>query len=256
MQSNNSNLDFVTACEDLGKLLITFSKFQDNESLLDVGYGCGDQMLLWLKELKPSSIIGITNEENQYFEAQKKLDALNFEDKKKVELFCGDAITTLANLLSKQPFQVDHIFVLDAIYHFNTRSKFLCQSRNILKVGGRITFTDVALTTCWNSYPPFIKLFLRLFARIVQIPFQNLICLSDYELHLKEVGFQDIEIECIEQDVWGGFILFLDQHSKYFKEILPNSTWRPYHFIRWLLQYILKNFILHYVIITARKKDK
>lgn len=70
----------------------------------------------------------------------------------------------------------------------------------------------------------------------------------------EDVGFEVVDVEIIEQQVWRGFIQFLEQHEDEMSEILSPKVWRPYKFIKGLLRFILDRNMLHYIIVSARKQ--
>lgn len=142
-------------------------------SFEDIGFGCGDQLLVWLKHVQPSLVVGITSDVSQYRIAAHKLDD-QIQDlmRENVKIFCGDAVD-VQQLLAQQKMemmQFDHVFVLDALYHFRTRIRFWKQVRAHLKQDGRITMTDVVLTQPFAKFSWRIKVFLFIFCKMMDVP--------------------------------------------------------------------------------------
>ena len=50
---------YKTACEDMARLLANSGKFKDVNNLLDVGFGFGEQDLLWVTEFGLKHIEGV-----------------------------------------------------------------------------------------------------------------------------------------------------------------------------------------------------
>jgi len=54
--------DFEEACRALARMVGQAAELGSGDVLLDVGYGCGDQDLLFWREFGPAEIVGITSE--------------------------------------------------------------------------------------------------------------------------------------------------------------------------------------------------
>ncbi|MCG8669884.1 MAG: class I SAM-dependent methyltransferase, partial [Pseudomonadales bacterium] len=105
---------YATACEQLAKKLGTEAKLQAQDHVLDLGFGCGDQLQVWNQHFGVEHIEGWNISQEQYAIALQKHYDCN------VELHCGD-------FFSKTVYdqaQYDKILALDSAYHFNTRSRF------------------------------------------------------------------------------------------------------------------------------------
>ena len=188
--------------------------------MADVGYGCGDSILLQLSHpevAKPSLLCGITSLPSHYRRSRERVN--NFissvdapEDTPAVLLFQGDAVWRSGHqdhpLSPSFQHNFDNILALDCAHHFNTREEFLCQSLRRLTPGGSVALADL----CFSSFPgPVLTLLL---CRVLHtMPKQNIITKEQYMKQMREIGYEGIELEDITPHVFPGFREFLKQRG-------------------------------------------
>ena len=96
------------------------------------------------------------------------------------------------------------ILALDCAYHFNSRRVFLEQSFICLATGGRIALGDICFA------PGSLSLTTRLMIALMgSMPRENVTTTDEYIATLREIGYVDVELEDITQDVFPGFVAFL-----------------------------------------------
>lgn len=112
-----------------------------------------------------------------------------------------------------------NIICKNSAYHFNTRKKFLQQSFQLLKLGGKIVLTDIVLNNSkkLNFYQ---KILLKIIFFKSQIPNENIVTLTKYIQILEDIGFKDINVECIEENVWKVYHQYLIFFLKKINKIL------------------------------------
>lgn len=101
-------------------------------------------------------------------------------------------------------FPFDRILALDCAYHFETRKVFFEQAFEHLSPGGRIALADICLPTTSKS----------LIRRMIDstgalMPKENMVTADEYEAQLRRVGFVDVTVKDITEDVFPGFLSFL-----------------------------------------------
>ncbi|RDB28506.1 Erythromycin 3''-O-methyltransferase [Hypsizygus marmoreus] len=205
---------FPQACESLAIKLIRAAKCRENGSVLDVGHGTGESLILLLSNPsipRPSSVTGITSLQVHHNRSQQRVEQLLSSmkgSKPNVELFAEDAIYHQAthhplNPSSKQAF--DTILALDCAYHFHTRVTFLRQSFQKLLPGGRIALADICFDPKLLESPR-----IWLITSILGLmPKQNMVSKEGYITQMKEIGYTDVQLEDVTDDVFPGFINFL-----------------------------------------------
>lgn len=181
----------------------------------DVGYGSGESLIFQLISPllpRPSSLTGITTLKAQYDQSQIRVNKLLEEKDIKipVTLYHGDAIfrpgaTNHPLDPSSPPKPFTLILALDCAYHFRSRRDFLIQSLERLIPGGRIGLADICLE---DSVPGSIWI-RRVISGLGIVPAENLVSMDQYESVLRDLGYEDIELEDISADVYPGFFAFL-----------------------------------------------
>lgn len=83
----------------------------------DLGYGCGESILLWERRYKPAKIVGVTSMQGHCRVAK---DALGSADDvsldTEIDLQVGDAVSWTQDLASKGDAVFDRIIALDCAY--------------------------------------------------------------------------------------------------------------------------------------------
>jgi len=182
---------------------------------VDVGYGTGESLILLLADRRvprPSSLTGITSLAGHHRRAQDRITQLHFslpEPKPEVALYAGDAVyhdIALDHPLDPSSSRCfDTILALDCAYHFNTRSMFLGQSFVKLVPGGRIALADICFdpSAIGSGKAWLITSFFRI------MPKQNMVSTKEYVSLMKEIGYVDVQLRDITEDVFPGFARFL-----------------------------------------------
>ncbi|PPR06904.1 hypothetical protein CVT24_011594 [Panaeolus cyanescens] len=240
---------FPEACKALALKNILAAQLKPESHILDVGYGTGESLLLLLSDSgipRPSLLAGITSLRAHYERSKKRVEDLKNRSAEaaqtRVVLFHDDAVwsTKSSKHHPLRPLSIespsssttfDAILVLDCAYHFNTRRRFIEQAFEHLKAGGRISLADI----CFSSsalQKSTSKWLIRLFKLM---PSSNIISIEEYEQQMKEMGYMDVIVEDITQDVFPGFTSFLKSRGAgwwIFSQIL---TWYAYAGARFVI---------------------
>ncbi|KAG5648042.1 hypothetical protein DXG03_007077 [Asterophora parasitica] len=214
----------LTSCcglEALATKLIQAAQCKTGDSILDVGYGTGESVILLLSEPsipRPSLIIGVTSLSSHHIRAEKRVERILAHQESKVDpptrvlLHCADAVHQPGQASPSHPLgpsstvKYNGILALDCAYHFNTRWTFLEQSLEKLASGGRIALADI----CFD--PDILKRSRTAWAasKLFQLmPKANMVSPKDYVARMMEMGYVDVQLEDISQDVFPGFVRFL-----------------------------------------------
>ncbi|KAF8078561.1 S-adenosyl-L-methionine-dependent methyltransferase [Lyophyllum atratum] len=206
---------FPQACAALATKLIQAAQCKAGDRVLDVGHGTGESLVLLLSEAsipRPSTITGITSLPAHHHRSQERVDRLlaSLKDPRpEVCLYLGDAVCqpgTTGHPLEPSSNRVfDRILALDCAYHFDTRSAFLQQALHRLAPGGRIALADI----CFDP-----KILLNRRASLItslfkMMPKQNMVSTDNYIAQMEEMGYVDVQLEDITEDVFPGFVQFL-----------------------------------------------
>lgn len=120
------------ASENLMEKLLAFIP-KKRGNILDVACGKGATTSYLLKYYVPSDVAGINISEKQLATCRKNAPGCGFLLMDAVDLGFVDE-------------SFDNIICVEAAFHFNTRERFLREVLRVLKLGGRLVFSDILLT--------------------------------------------------------------------------------------------------------------
>ncbi|KLO13932.1 S-adenosyl-L-methionine-dependent methyltransferase [Schizopora paradoxa] len=215
-----STSSFPEACTNLCDEVLHAARITSTDRVLDVGHACGDSLLHIISQLPsglPLSLTGITSLPAHYEKARTRVEnatrvELDGARQPEIRLHLGDVIYRPSSppnhpfkpLGETDPFPFDKILALDCAYHFETRKVFFEQAFGHLSPGGRIALADICLPATSGS-------FLRrmIDATGALMPRENMVTIDEYETQLRRVGFEDVSVRDITDDVFPGFRAFL-----------------------------------------------
>ncbi|KAH9082150.1 S-adenosyl-L-methionine-dependent methyltransferase [Lactarius deliciosus] len=209
---------FPEACQALAIQLFRVADLKPGGRVLDVGHGCGDSILLQLSHPEvatPSILCGITSLPAHHRRSWERVKSYlsSVDAPPAVLLFQGDAVWRPGcqdhPLSPDFKHDFDNILALDCAYHFNTREEFLRQSLRRLTPGGSVALADL----CFSS-PPGPVLTLLLWRVLRTMPKHNITTKEQYIQQMREIGYEDIELEDITPFVLPGFQQFLKQRGR------------------------------------------
>jgi len=242
--------EFPVACASLASSLADFASLSPGDSLLDVGYGCGDQDLLFWDLYSPSQIVGITSEAAQCGYARGKVSQRNLEDK--IRLFQGNA--TKLSLL-KDPCQTfDKIFALDCAYHFHTREAFLNQAFGRLNPNGKVALGDIFLGR--KPQTLFEYLLLKFLIWGGKIPEQNMVEEDEYKAQFHRAGFVNLKIEYIEDEVFPGLADFIERQQKDIGYMFKPQISFKFSLVAKGLRMVHQRKLFRFALVVAEKVEK
>ncbi|KIW00528.1 uncharacterized protein PV09_07886 [Verruconis gallopava] len=287
--------DFPTACEALLKEVLKAAKILQElkskkdepmnvtVSIIDLGFGCGDQCLYFKRVLESQTrnrifgewrarleaYVGITLEQTQFRVA---LDRLGHETHTQLRIHCADAgrpqswDTELQNDVIKacqmstekdvgikplggtQSHQ-NWVLGLDTLYHFQPSRWGVIEYAN-RQLDASLMAYDLCIA---DDISVWMRVLLRLMSSLGQSPFANWSTVDDYRKKLVSVGYAEdkIEIHDISAHVFRPLASFLkkrEQHLEVYKVPLGR-----YRYVARMFDWWAQTGAVRGCIIVARK---
>ncbi|KAJ3042105.1 hypothetical protein HDV00_008187 [Rhizophlyctis rosea] len=252
---------YEEACQALARMVSDGAPIREGDSVIDFGYGCGDQILYWLQHYNPKTITGVTNEPIQATVANARIQRAGLSNA--ANLFIGDAV----NLASWKPINNEHVIPqngtfdvvlsLDSCYHYRPRTKFLSIASTLLKPQGRLSITDIILGPGATSSPTLLtQILFKAGLLAVGVPLENMVEEQTYRNHIEDAGFKDVEIQDITDDVFPGLVAFIERHRRAVGAVVDvERKWRQYMVVRSALRAVCRKRLLRFVVVTATKGE-
>jgi len=220
--------DYAAACEALAVRLGEAAGLGAGDRLLDVGFGHGDQLLLWKARFAVGPVTGVEVDEAGLAEARRRLAA--FPD-------------VALGLDAPWPdAQHDAVLALDCAYHFERRPALFSRFLRTLRPGGVLALTDLALAAATRG--PWVD---RL-ARACDIPPENLMDAGDYARQLESLGFTQVRVERLD-GVLDGFARFALRRWP----ARPGPGWGRIALSALAAGWLARTGAVRYVLVTARR---
>ncbi len=204
------------ASDALAMLVANTAQLSSEDTLLDCGFGFGDQDILWMKTLQPRQIIGLNITQSQVTIARERVAAADLDDR--IDLRHGSATT-----MPIESDSVDCAVALESAFHFRTREQFFREAWRVLRPGGRLATADIIPMPVADHFRARLnqRFSWRLVASKFAIPTENAYTRPTYHSKLTGCGFEEIQVESIRDHVYAPLHHYLIGHPERLQRLHP-----------------------------------
>jgi SAM-dependent methyltransferase len=204
------------ACDALVRLVGARAGLGPETRLLDVGFGFGDQDLLWWREFAPKRIMGLNITASQVAVARKRVAAADLSRQIDLRLGSATAMPVAAS-------SVDVVTALECAFHFQTRERFFAEAWRVLRPGGRLVLADIIpMPRAPAGRERWLQGFTwALVAGKFAIPKVNAYPLPAYKDKLAAAGFDQVEVVSIRDRVYPPLHAHLRAHPEILTRLHP-----------------------------------
>ncbi|NEX19968.1 methyltransferase domain-containing protein [Thiorhodococcus mannitoliphagus] len=238
--------DLDSACDALAMLVADSADMGAGDQVLDVGYGFGDQDLLWARQCRPERIIGLNVTASQVAVARQRVEAAGLGDR--LDLRQGSATQ-----MPLEDASVDKVVAVECAFHFVTREDFLREAWRVLRPGGRLVTADILpmprVSGVWARLRQGLSWWLV--ASKFAIPEANTYTRPTYHSLLTLRGFEDVRVESIRDQVYAPLHAYLQQHPETVRRLHPIARLAAYFALRFDASSVYSG--LDYVLVSATK---
>ncbi len=249
-----SATDYSDACRALALLLGEHAALDHQSVVLDAGFGCGDQLLLWLDHFRVARLSGANLSRSQTRYAKAKLAKAGYPAIALLQGDINDADIWSDALDTDQP---SHVIALDCAYHFPSRVEFFALAQQHLAPVGQLVLTDFMLSD-EHRKGSLADILLRWMLRRSHIAETNIVRKQRYRRQLLEAGFDKMRMVDISPHVMPGLARYLQKlrQDKGSARAGKKPGWwglLKYRITGRFLQWAYLRSILRYCVISATK---
>lgn len=241
--------EYSDACRALALLLGEQAGLDRQSTVFDAGFGCGDQLLIWLEHFRVAQIYGANLSRSQTTYAKARLSEAGFPAAATaiVQGDIDDPDVWSGALGRDKP---SHVLALDCAYHFPNRLVFFALAQQHLAPAGRLALTDFMLSDQHDT-GSLVHRLLRWMLKRSHIAEANMVHRDVCLRQLQETGFGEIRIVDISEHVMPGFAPFIRTFRGSGK--LGWSELVKYTVTGRFLKWAYNRSILRYCVISATK---
>lgn len=243
---------YPAACTALADQLGTRLALSARSRVMDVGFGCGDQLLHWVRHYGVRQLAGLNLSSSQTDFARQRLADAGHPNIA-AALMVGSARDLVPRATAGGQARPDTVIALDCAYHFESRTRFLTDAANVLAPGGQLGVTDLVLardTRPWRHAAA-----LMFMTRSARIPRANLVTADTYRAQWRQAGFAEPAFVDISEQV---MLPFGDWLRRYKQSLAPalraRINWRKYDATAAFMRWACRERVLRYIVCVGQKR--
>ena len=245
----NTN-DYITACQQLAEQVGLAAQLHADDRVLELACGQGASLTYWpqrfnirqlyVLELQAALVQRIQQQSPAALQliAQGRFDNLPLA-------------AALEHELTRKKF--DAVLCVDAAYHASSLHDFASTARHCLHRGGRLAFTTLTLDNSWFKANYWQKKVHAQLLNAADVPIASLLTTIQLQQQLAELGFANIRVQHMDDEVLTGFASFVSQRAAHLslqEKLQPE--WLKIAITARLCRYLRQHGLVHYSLVSAQ----
>lgn len=231
---------YVAACQYLANHLAGRLRLRAMDRVLDLGCGQGASLLFWQQYHAVTDITAVELQAKCVEKIQHQPWAQS------IQLHQGSFLALDAFHLK----QYDVVMCIDALYHHDAM-QFLSHVQPYIAPSGRIGFHYLMLNPRFETLTTYQKMKYQYLLKVADINIQHLHTTTAFQAQMHALGYEDITIDDLSQDVFAGFSHYVQrklpgQHLKSLDTLKIKMTAK-------LCQKLAQDGLIDYVQVCAKK---
>ena len=240
---------YSAACRQLAQALGDACRLNPETSVFDAGFGCGDQLLVWIEQFGVQSLRGVNLSQSQTAYARALLRERGHGPHSE-RLLQGN-INEASSWRLAPPGSMSCVLSLDSAYHFPDRRAFFARAALALKPSGRLGLTDFLLGP-GAAESAGRRLSLSGMLWCSRIPAHNLVVADEYARQLDSAGFAELQLEDITEQVLPAFADWWQMYGR--RQSVSPASRLKYTVTASFLDWAYRKQILRYIIVSAERR--
>lgn len=230
--------DYATAAAALADAVARAAGLRSGHTVASLACGAGEELLRWRQHFGAGEVLGVEAEAALVSVAKERIAASGTTGIEAI------AAADVQHALLSRPARFDVVLVVDAAYHLGPRRALFDAAAVALKPGGRFAYTDLVLDPAPETrpmrhsgdrfLPPMRRTVARRFggaalraaAALTGVPLAQLGHQASVAPALAAAGFDEVQIEHLDEPVLGGFVRFVQVQRSHLGPRARGPAWR------------------------------